>query len=55
MEIFILFFELIRFIFSYYQIRAGIKFAPRIQSATKIEIKSECPLSFGMKYKIEKR
>ncbi|CAF3725517.1 unnamed protein product [Adineta steineri] len=29
------------FVQGYYQIRTGIKFAPRIQSATKIEIKSE--------------
>ncbi len=32
---------------SYYQIRTGVKFAPRIQSATKVEVKSEVPLPFG--------
>lgn len=31
------------FVQGYYQIRTGIKFASRIQSATKIEIKSEIP------------
>jgi hypothetical protein len=31
------------FVQGYYQIRTGVKFAPRIQSATKIEIKSELP------------
>jgi hypothetical protein len=30
-----------KFFFSFYQIRTGVKFAPRVQSATKIEIKSE--------------
>ncbi|CAF2818752.1 unnamed protein product [Rotaria sp. Silwood2] len=29
------------FVQGYYQIRTGVKFAPRIQSATKIEVKSE--------------
>ncbi|CAF1327656.1 unnamed protein product [Rotaria sordida] len=31
------------FVQGYYQIRTGVKFAPRIQSATKIEVKSELP------------
>ncbi|CAF4608010.1 unnamed protein product [Rotaria sp. Silwood1] len=29
------------FVQGYYQIRTGVKFAPRVQSATKIEVKSE--------------
>ena len=33
--------------FRYYQIRTGVKFASRIQSATKIEIKSELPTVLG--------
>ncbi len=39
---------LFRVYFRYYQIRTGIKFAPRIQSATKIEIKSELPSVIGI-------
>jgi hypothetical protein len=38
---------IILFSSSYYQIRTGVKFAPRIQSATKIEIKSELPSAIG--------
>ena len=34
--------------FSYYQVRAGVKCAPRIQSTTKVELKSECPSPFGI-------
>ncbi|CAF5182710.1 unnamed protein product [Rotaria magnacalcarata] len=37
------FFNIDLFVQGYYQIRIGIKFAPKIQSATKIEIKSELP------------
>ncbi|CAF3151214.1 unnamed protein product [Rotaria socialis] len=35
------FFNIDLFVQGYYQIRIGIKFAPKIQAATKIEIKSE--------------
>ena len=34
--------------FRYYQIRAGVKFAPRLQPTTKIELKSEFIPSAGM-------
>ncbi|CAF3479267.1 unnamed protein product [Adineta steineri] len=37
------FFNIDLFVQGYYQIRAGIKFAPRIQAATKVEVKSETP------------
>ncbi|CAF4030239.1 unnamed protein product [Rotaria sp. Silwood2] len=39
------FFNIDLFVQGYYQIRAGVKFAPKIQSATKIEIKSEFPFA----------
>jgi hypothetical protein len=46
-RILFLLFIFYRIFSSYYQIRTGIKFAPRIQSATKIEIKSELPSVIG--------
>ncbi|CAF2745861.1 unnamed protein product [Rotaria sp. Silwood2] len=39
------FFNIDLFVQGYYQIRTGVKFAPKIQSATKIEIKSEFPFA----------
>ncbi|CAF3536336.1 unnamed protein product [Rotaria sordida] len=39
------FFNIDLFVQGYYQIRAGIKVAPKIQSATKIEVKSEFPFT----------
>ncbi|CAF1649585.1 unnamed protein product, partial [Adineta ricciae] len=40
------FFNIDLFAQGYYQIRAGVKFAPKIQSAVKIEVKSELPPVF---------
>lgn len=35
--------------FRYYQIRAGVKFAPRIQPTTKVDLKSELIPSSGIR------
>ncbi len=42
------------FFFRFYQIRTGVKFAPRTQSATKIEVKSELPSVIGKIKKISR-
>ncbi|CAF3528073.1 unnamed protein product [Rotaria sp. Silwood1] len=44
------FFNIDLFVQGYYQIRAGIKLAPKIQSTTKIEIKSEFPFPIDDSY-----
>ena len=40
-----MFIYVFRNIFRYYQIRTGVKFGSKIQTATKVEIKSEFPSS----------